>query len=476
MDTTRAKNALPTKNATHLPNLAQIADEGALFDNAVTTAPWTLPSHASMFSGQYTSDHGTHAGTQYFDPSVPPLTRRLKESGYQTVAVSNNTWVTPEFGFGDGFDEFYTRSRPFPAGEDPAFVRDRLRKTPFQTGVELVSQQGTASTVGNLLYEQFFRERGDDGARLTNWRIKRWLSNTRDPNRPFFLFANYIEPHLSYSPPAEYLPDEFDDERCKETPQDPWGYLTGTTKMTDSDFEALETLYEAELSYLDAKLGELYDLLQDRDILDETVIVIVGDHGENIGEHALMDHQFCLYDTLLRVPLIIRHPHETTSENLSSLVELRDLYPTILEIAGADRLTSPTVSQRDLLSSISGHTESDSHREYTISEYHTPRPSIATLRDQYPNSSVDISQYDRSLRCIRTDAWKYIQATDGREELFDLENDPEETENVVEENASVKEQLRRRLVSERGELKSLDGGRYEPNAETEERLNSLGYI
>ncbi|ESP87423.1 sulfatase [Candidatus Halobonum tyrrellensis] len=481
MDTTRHANTLADGTFESLPALARLASEGTVFDGAVTTAPWTLPAHAAMFSGQYTTDHGTHGGTQYFDPDRAPLARRVRDAGYRTAAVSNNTWVTPEFGFADGFDDFYTRSEPFPSGDDPAAAREAVRTDPLGALRDAVADGTAASTAGNLLYDRFLRDRGDDGARLSNWRIGRWL-DAHDGDEPFFLFANYIEPHLPYTPPAEFLPPGFDSGVAERVAQDPWAFLMGETDIGERGFETLEALYEAELRYLDARLGDLFDRLRADGTFDETAIVVVGDHGENVGDHGLMDHQFSLHDTLLRVPLVVKPPAGTgpTVGSVSAPVETRDVFPTLLELAGADAPTHPTVSDRSLLESVCGR--ADAHREHAVSEYLHPRPSPETLRERFPDSDVDVDRYDRSLRCIRTPRWKYVQATDGREQLYDVAADPDETANLADDRPRVRDRLRRTLRAERGRFdrpaEPADDGtdRHEPPAGTERRLDALGYI
>lgn len=106
IDTARAKIVLGPDARAVMPNLHAIAESGVTFTNVVLNAPWTLPSHASMFSGQRTSDHGSHTGTKRYDVGTRSLPERLSAVGYRTVASSNNTWISPSLGF-DGFDEFW---------------------------------------------------------------------------------------------------------------------------------------------------------------------------------------------------------------------------------------------------------------------------------------------------------------------------------------------------------------------------------
>jgi arylsulfatase A-like enzyme len=484
MDTARAQNALPAENPGVMSNVERIAAEGTLFTDAITTAPWTLPSHASLFTGQYTSDHRTHAGTKRFDPDTSPLAERLSAAGYRTVAFSNNSWVSPEFGFDRGFDDFYPGWELLDGGGDLTDAMRNYRKRPDQIRAVLraLTLWNAPATIANALYARYVRKEYDYGARLTNWRIERWLSRRWDRTDPFFMFVNYLEPHLEYGPPRkfryEYLPEGMSREELDQIEQDAWGYLTGDVAMTDRDFEGLEALYDAELHYLDHRLGRLYEFLSDEKLLDETMIVIVGDHGENVGEHDLMDHQYCLYDTLLRVPLVIRPPGGSERGGcVAAPVEVRDLFPTILNAADAEVPTTESISDNVLSNGGSAQSATDLDRKHAIAEYLTPQPSIESLRERTGASAADVTPYDRGLRCIRTDRWKYIEGTDGHRELFDVASDPWERRDVADENPGVVRDLEAILQAERGSFHAVDGDRpAEMDEAAKRRLEDLGYI
>jgi len=477
MDTARAQNALPMENPAILPNLKSLADDGATFTQAITTAPWTLPSHASMFTGQYTRDHGTHAGSKLFTPKFEPLPELLRNEGYDTVGISNNTWISPTFGFDKGFEDFYQSWELFSSDTDLSDVirNNQNWNTKLYQLLQRVRWSEAHRSLGNALYAKFFQNRYDDGALLTNHRIKKWIGERSESDRPFFMFVNYIEPHLDYDPPRSFrykhLPDDISPEKADDANQDQWGYVSGDVQMEGWEFRALEALYNAELEYLDYRLGNIVSFLRKQGIFENTFIAVLGDHGENIGEHGLMDHQYSLHDTLLHVPLILHYP-ESISERtvIESQVEIRDLFPTILDITGVQSPDLDSISENKLLST-------EVSRDRTFAEYVTPQPAIETLEQRVDDAAEEISKFDRTLRCIRTDAWKFVQGSDGSEWLFDLRNDPEEINNVVNDHSKRTQRLSKKLEEVYGPMTTVGSSNMdEVDDSTQKRLEELGYI
>lgn len=474
MDTARATTVFDGIENDCLPNLGALAADGTTFTNCMTTAPWTLPSHASMFTGQYTSEHLAHTGTKRFDPDIEPLPRKLSTQGYQTVAYSNNTWISPDFGFDAGFDDFYVRWQLLERGQDLAAVaksddiRDALGN--LWRAMDADAPYTLVNSLWGLYLNLFSHD--DDGAKRTTDRLTTWLDH-HNTGQPFFMFANYVEPHLRYDPPEPYRTQHLpaDPSPAEDVNQDPWKYITGEISMSEDDFDVLKALYAAELAYLDTQLGALFDHLREIGEYEQTVVVVVGDHGENIGEHDLMDHQYCLYDTLLRVPLFIHDPGQRmTTESVDSLVELRDIFPTILDFAGIERPENETISSNSLLQT------DQRDRDYIVAEYLEPQPSMSALRKQLDNP-VEPEQYDRALRCIRTDDWKFIEGTDGRHELYDLGHNEGERRNIIHDHQDKADALHDYLQSEHGELqRKQDRNAAEMDASTEQRLEDLGYI
>ena len=333
-------------------------------------------------------------------------------------------------------------------------------------------------TLANALYMRFLRDRYDSGARLTTRRITNWIDD-RTGDRPFFAFANFMEPHLRYDPPdsyaEEHLPPGVGLEEAEAVNQDPWAYLVGEEPMDERDFEILRGLYRAELAYLDDRLGQLLDHLEANGLLEETAVFVLGDHGENIGDHGLMDHQYSLRDTLLHVPLIARYPPSFEPDTeFDELVELRDLFPTVLDLAGCPVPDDETVSSRSLRAAL----ESGSGREHAFAEYPTPQPSIDTLRDRYDRVTTDLSRYDRWLRSVRTADWRYVQAGDGRDELYEIDatgsgRDTVAAPDVAEELEGVIEET----LGPSGDARpDRNGGDRELSDANRGHLEDLGYL
>ena len=482
MDTARFSNVFE-KSPAVMPGLQEFSNEGTVFGRAMATAPWTVPSHGSMFTGQYPSDHGAHAGTKQFNPEGPVLAELFQQAGYQTAAFSNNTWLSPEFGFAKGFESFHVRWELFEGGADlSAVAKADNRREQIQHTVDLLSSRNISKTLLNLLYAAYLSytsSQYDSGADRTNRRLLDWLQSKDE--QPFFAFVNYVEPHLPYEPSEdfryEFLPDGMNRERLDSVNQDPWRYLAGEIEMTEKDFEALEALYNAELRYLDKRLSELFEFLAQEGELDETVVVVVGDHGENLGEHGLMDHQYCLYDTLLHVPLLVRYPPAFPEDVvIEELVELRDIFPTLLDVAG--------IKATDLPVGVSGHSLSNPisegiGREYTIGEYMAPQPSMNTLSQKLgveKELPASLEAYDRALRSYRTPEWKYIEGSENTQELYHLTSDPDEETNVADEYPEITKTLAKQLSEDRGSFKTTDNSEVAMSRMTQQRLEDLGYL
>jgi len=478
-DTARAKTVLPGLKTGLMPATADLAQDGTIFTKAMTTAPWTLPSHSSMFTGMYTSDHSTHAGSHMFEPEASPLPERLNQTGYKTAAISGNIWISPEFGFDKGFNQFSMKYDRLWEGADLSEFssKDGIKGRAEALLQTLDGPDSLSKTIFNLLWAKIMGGRHDDGARQTTTRTINWIRNHNTSESPFFFFINYLEPHLEYNPPdgfiGEFVPDDLTDNEIESVNQDPWEYIAGNAEMDDRDFDLLEGLYKGELRYLDSQVARLVSSLKQMEVYDDTTIVIVGDHGENIGDHGLMDHQYSLHETLLHVPLIIKWPNSYDSgEEHNELVELRDLFPTILEVAGIGADTNTKCSSNSLVPQ-QGTFDS---RDFTISEYLVPQPSMDSLQDQVSSFDSHAEVFDRALRSIRTTDWKLIESEHDDVELYDLTNSSEEAEDVSQEYPQVVANLRQQLTVERGQLNRGTTGKMEITDSSKERLEELGYL
>ncbi|MFC7008606.1 sulfatase-like hydrolase/transferase [Halalkalicoccus salilacus] len=491
LDTARRSNAY---NVDIMPNLADIAnDENTIqYENATTSAPWTLPSHASLFTGQLTSDHGTHANARQFSPSVPTLASWLQKQGYNTRAYSNNVWINPEFGFGTGFNYFDKSWLLFNEGVDIGNIAKEYNTT--QEQITQLSKSLTIKTapktVFNAIYVRFFRKKFDKGAKITTWKIKKWLQN-RDHSSPFFTFVNFLEPHGPYNPPKthvkQHLPEDVSYRDAMSIDQDPWKYIADPTSLNKQELDLLERIYNGELSYIDKYVRKIYEFLNRSGDLENTIFVVCGDHGENIGDHDLMDHQYSVHDTLLRIPLVIRYPNSIydaypniDSEN-ERLIELRDLYASLIDAATPDE-NKPF---KDLEDHQSSHSILRSpSRHHTVAEYLTPQPSIDALQTRSNIDRGAFEKYDRGLRTIRTANWKYIEGTDDSEFLYNIAKDERENVNYAKDQPNRLEKMAEQLNTIYGpQLPPGEDHCSNPtekpdyiSSDVQNRLEELGYL
>jgi arylsulfatase A-like enzyme len=317
----------------------------------------------------------------------------------------------------------------------------------------------------------------DDGAWRVNSTVGGWIREWKRSDAPFFAFVHYMEPHLRYAPPGRYrrmrLPRGVDDRRVGRVNQNPYRYVTGRIQMTEEDFAILGGLYDGEISYVDARVGQMVDALRAAGLLDNTLLVITSDHGENIGDHGLMDHVYCLYDSLLRVPLVVAGPGDfARRDRVAELVQTPDLFPTILRLAGVEdealwaQAQTPPLFPRDVR---------DQPERLAVAEYLEPQPPMAALRRRYPD--VDVARFDRTLRAARLGRYKYIWASDGADELYDVVADPGETRNLAAVEAVRMAQVRSALDKW---LASFTHSESTENVELDEvtrkRLEDLGYL
>jgi len=321
------------------PALERLAKRGIRFDEARATAPWTLPSHASFFTGRWPHE----LGVKWLTPlggNFPTLAEYLGSRGYATAGfVANTLYCSYEAGLDRGFTHY----------ED--YVLEQLM--PFRTAwlVDLVLQKicdvgvfvGRSFDVGPFrpTHESWFGtlftvDRRKD-ARAINRAFMEWLSHRREPARPFFAFLNFYDAHAPYVLPrgAEY--------RFGLKPQRAADFIFLVEYWESLDKLKLPPVYrnlardsyDNCVAYLDERLGSLFDGLQRRGVLDRTLVIVTSDHGEGLGEHDLFDHGESLYRNEIHVPLLIVLPARNQSQAVvRDTVSLRDLPATILDLAG----------------------------------------------------------------------------------------------------------------------------------------------
>jgi arylsulfatase A-like enzyme len=392
LDTFRADRIGALRNGRSLtPNLDKIAEAGARFTNAFANDIPTQPAHTAVMTGRYGISNGVlshFAIAETLSDNVMWLPSVVRNSGYRTAAV-DHLFLMRDW-FARGYESYIS---PPGRSRSPAHV-------------------------------------------VTDLALK-WIQDSLD-GTPFFLFIHYWDPHVPYVPPKEFA-DRFVRQSSrrenpnalpmiqalptytvhKQTLYDHLGYIPSV--------EYIEDLYDAEVAYLDADLGRLVSFLEDIDFFKEGLLVVFGDHGENMAEHeAWFDHSG-LYDSVVRVPMLIFAPAYVSAQSVHSFFQHIDIAPTVLELMGL-RAPCP-LDGISFVPELVG--EPTRKREYIVMSEGTWA----------------------AKRAIRTADWKFIECYDSGPfaangaELYDLRLDPAEHQNIINVNRSVADLLQTQMNS-----------------------------
>lgn len=404
------------------PNIDGLISDGIVFENAISQGNMTTLSMPSMFTGLYTSDHGAHM-LRKIETRFAPVSDRFatiaevfKNAGYITQAVSCQPWVSPETGYGQGFDNF-----------------------------EIVSDSS------NNLSDQ-----------ITVERALEWID--KESGKKFFLFLNLMGPHTPYNPPQPYdtlysqeykhkskMISDLNNFYLQQNHGEYYKLLMDIDRKNVSKEEVnqLLSLYDGKITFTDYQIGRLLDKLKALNIYDNTMIVLTADHGEAFLEHGMFLHGRSLFNEELHVPLVMTYQEKLPKgKKVKNIVELVDILPTVANITGI---------------SLSG-----------IKMRGVPLYPMTNISDHfaYSEGSGHVK--------YRTDKWSLIcDSGDWSCELYDLENDRNELNNIIENNHSIA------LEMKKGLLKVVDNKMYPSIStvktrmipeETQKTLKSLGYL
>lgn len=397
LDTVRAASAsLYGYSRDTTPHLARFAQSGALFQKAYGTASWTLPSHGSIFTGHYPHE-SIGDWLVPFESAYPTLAEVLRERGYVTAGfVANTIYCSKESGLGRGFAHF----------EDYKVSPGQIMKS-SSLGFYINDSPSLRRQIG--YYEYLGRK---NAAELTD-DFLRWLPSRG--KRPFFAFLNYWDAHEPYLPPAPFA------SQFGPVSRDMFAIDRGArpAELPRRDVEAEINAYDSTIAYLDSELGRLLDELKARGLLESTCVIITSDHGEEFGEHDLFRHGHSLYIASLHVPLLILFPPRVPANvKVAQPVSLRDLPATVIDFIGGEPKPFPGNSLARYWDAQ--HAASSSGGELLLAEISTEdgKPSW------FPTSRGKI-------KSLVADRYQYIHNGDGREELYDLENDPFEANDLT---------------------------------------------
>lgn len=371
------------------PQLDQFAAQGTVFETAIAAAPWTLPSHASMFTGRYPAWLSTDFERK-LDRRQPTLAEILTRQGYATVGIAANMgYASWESGLERGFTEYHD----YPVNLEQILrsslygsstIMDRMYRAKSKNEVlQLIAAHRFDVMPKHAHYLMNAKEVTD---RFLDWRA------SRDANRPYFAFLNYFDAHDPYTPP--------DSLRRK---------FAKPPKPRD--------LYDAEIYYMDSQLGRMFRELEKAGDLRNTLVIVTADHGEHFGERGLIRHANSVYTALVHVPLVVRFDGKVPAgRRLDVPVSLRDLGKTILDLAGlGGRVAFPGAS---LARAWSGMPDSLSAPISLLSRVREDDPS------QPGGDSTMIAAFDSRWHLVRV-------SPRALEEMFEYRVDTAEEHNLI---------------------------------------------
>lgn len=376
------------------PVLDSLAKETWIARYAISPAPWTPPAVSSMFTGLYATSHGMMPpdgrelalkNSAVLAESNLTLAEIFKSAGYQTIGVTPNPWIKEDFGFSQGFEQYFYRHR----------VRaEEINKAAFK------------------------------------------VLDGMDKNRPFFLFLHYLDPHDPYEPPEEFA------------------QMFSGNLSRPYTAEVLQKInkYDGEIRYLDTELGKLFSHLKSKNLWDDTILVVLADHGEQFDEHGHTGHGFKLFNEEIHVPLFVKFGG--SAREIPYTVSSVDVFPTILELSG---LPVPT---------------------------HVQGVSLANEVELKRRAGV-LSEIHRKYH------WRSITDIDRNQLIFDFDSKSDKPKveglyngvkdyhglNAIKDSA-VEDKLGRdfEALFTAVKQKQMGGGQMEVSSETLEELKSLGYL
>jgi len=433
------------------PNLDAFAESAHLFEHCLAPSSWTTPSHASVFTGDFPAVHGAGVprGSMQRRSELPgrfeTLAEFARDQHYRTVAFTEGYFVGSRWGLAQGFERYSD-------GPGKGVPTEKVVKDTF-----------------------------------TN--AQNWVEKNKDT--PFFLFVHTYGPHWPYTPPSRYLERFVGDP----SPEFPEGEAILAGDIEDDDYDLLRMAYDASIAYTDEVFGEFIAYLERERVLDNTIVIVFSDHGEEFGEHGGAMHGLTLYNEVLEVPLLIRTPGQEQAARHSGLVCITDIYGTV-----RDALGHPDASRPPLLSEGGA-----ASREYVLGQLVHPQSQTLHFTTQSADEKLyvvtpygdedgvfgqnqrdfEINYGVESLVTLTdwVEAHEPIPTDSGpRVEYFRLGDDPQEQRNVIQEQTpaakAVAAEAHRRLEQAATDAAAdAEAEIAEPlSPEEAERFEAIGYI
>jgi arylsulfatase A-like enzyme len=421
------------------PNLERIARDCTVYTRCFAPACWTVPSHASMFTGLYPSQHGAFENRYLLRDNLPHLVPILQATGYRTLGISTNSLVSPASGLCQGFDEFHDlgfrdlsrilaglKGQVPGKNADPDTLATLLRsevsaKSAASTLLQYLWETGRAGEVLQKTWKMVTNQMGkwlrpgpiDNATPFTKKTLalmRQMFQRQRSNDSPFFLFVNILQAHQNYCPPWRWRRFSRCRDRAAASPQK--FYFQPDSPALARLVATYQNLYDDELRYLDAVVGRFWELLHSAALLDDTLVIITSDHGEHFGERGHYTHILSLYNELIWVPLIMHLPRRLARPGLDPrLVSLTDLYATILDLVDSP-LPRPETSFSLL---------APPRRELAIAQCVHPEMWQIYLESKQALSQSQDETFSPPVFAVMTErGLKIIEKKDGGLEVYDL--------------------------------------------------------
>jgi arylsulfatase A-like enzyme len=424
------------------PSIDRLAREGALFENAIAPAPWSLPSHVSLLTGKYQFEHGigdvpAMSATGLRAPAMngsETLAEMLERHGYRTGAFSaNRTYFSANLGFFKGFSHF----EDYYDSVADCFVRTLFGREFARVYLTRSDRSGPRRLIRWLGWESLL-DKDDEGAAPggtqgvrkrapeVNREVLRWIDSSPH-GRPFFAFLNYFDVHHRYGGPVAYKgPWSGTGKQVSRLGNHPARRDDSTSlEMTDDKWnEELINEYDDGIKYDDDALGELLRNLEARGYLKNTLVVVTSDHGESLGEHHIAYHGEALYREQIYVPLVFWFPgHVPAGKRVSGVISNASIPATVMSVLSF----APVADfRRPALDALWSGSAPNSNADV-----------ISEVAQIYPTAAEDLvseklvpTAMQGAMKSLTTDQWQLITHQKLGNQLYDYTKDPHELKDV----------------------------------------------
>ncbi len=437
------------------PALDLMAAEGVVFEDASSTAPWTLPSHASLLTGLNPLGHGIMTSERALPAEIPTLASVLVAHGYETAAVVNSVWLKKDtFRITRDFEKYASIQNPDYHRRSPStWVTDQAMEWLRDLGdgrmFLFVHYYDVHSDYASQPeYERLFVTPYQGKADGTGWQLQ--IENLED---------EHIALCLREFEPANCSLGSVNDPRIIDESIE-------KIHFDRDDVRHLTELYDAGIRQLDTELSRFFALLYQEKILDEALLIVTSDHGEEFMDHGRVDHFLTTYQEMLHVPLILRGPGVPAGLRIPTPVSLIDLMPTVLGLAGVDAPAS--LEGLDLAPLWRGADSGAFEDRYLYGEAAGGLQWDLTLKGMYPQ-----------IRSVRRGRYKLVyESKPERYSLYDLAEDPSEQVDLAKREPQITAQLVAEMRRRYSDFAPRDDSenKVELDQQDIDQLRALGYV